>query len=182
MDKHRLLSSLTTDLSPLTTTVEEALMHVPPSRTPRRRGTALIEGAIVFTTTFVLLFGIIVGGLGVFRHQQVATLAREGARYASVHGGQYREEAGLPVGTADDWKADIYQNGLVPYMVGLDPGRLSYTVEWSHGDNYPLRVTTDNGQAEINLVTVTVTYNWLPEVFLVGPITMTSTSRVPMAY
>ena len=33
-----------------------------------------------------------------------------------------------------------------------------------------------------NYVSVTVTYTWLPELFLVGPITLSSTSTLPMAY
>jgi hypothetical protein len=39
------------------------------------------------------------------------------------------------------------------------------------------------GQSIIqNYVTVTVTYNWMPELYLVGPLTLTSTSKMPMSY
>jgi hypothetical protein len=33
-----------------------------------------------------------------------------------------------------------------------------------------------------NYVTVTVTYQWLPEFYLVGPINLSSTSKAAMAY
>ena len=47
----------------------------------RRRGTTTLEFAITCPIVFFLVFAIIVGGLGVFRYQEVAALAREGARY-----------------------------------------------------------------------------------------------------
>jgi len=37
-------------------------------------------------------------------------------------------------------------------------------------------------KAVANNVTVTVTYRWMPEVFLGGPIDLTSTSTMPMTY
>src|SRR5207302_11000327 len=49
-----------------------------------RPGATLIESAVVLALTFLLLFAILIGALGVFQRQQVAALAREGARYASV--------------------------------------------------------------------------------------------------
>jgi hypothetical protein len=33
-----------------------------------------------------------------------------------------------------------------------------------------------------NYVTVTVTYTWMPEIFFVGPINLTSTSKIAMSY
>ena len=62
----------------------------------KRRGATLVEAAIVYSVLFQLLIGMIVGGLGVFRYQQVASLAREGARYASVRGTQYATNTGIP--------------------------------------------------------------------------------------
>ena len=54
--------------------------------TCRRRGAAAVEFAAVAPVLILLLFGTVVGGLGIFRYHQVATLAREAARYASVRG------------------------------------------------------------------------------------------------
>ena len=56
-------------------------------RKRQRHGTgqAMVEFALVAPLFFMLIFGIIVVGIGVFYQQQVANAAREGARYASVH-------------------------------------------------------------------------------------------------
>ena len=143
----------------------------------QRRGTTTIEFAITCPIVFFLVFAIIVGGMGVFRYQEVAALAREGARWASVHGGQYAEERNQLAATA----ADIYTNAIAPGAVGLDPSKLSYTVTWDQ-NNWPLRVDEDAQNPIGNTVTVTVTYQWVPEMYLAGPFTLTSTSTAQMLY
>src|SRR5262245_37729382 len=70
-------------------------------RSQRRRGAVLVESAVVFPVFMILLLGLIVGGMGIFRYQQVAWLAREGARYASVRGADYKKEvSGATAATA----------------------------------------------------------------------------------
>ena len=59
-----------------------------------RRGVSAVEAAVVYPITILLLLGTVVLGLGVFRYQQLQCLAREGARYASVHGPQYATDSG----------------------------------------------------------------------------------------
>jgi len=54
-----------------------------------RRAATAVEASIIYPITFFLLLGLIVGGMGMFRYQQMASLARETARYASVHGTDY---------------------------------------------------------------------------------------------
>jgi Flp pilus assembly protein TadG len=144
---------------------------------PPRRGTIAVECAVVYPLTFLILLGLVVGGLGVFRYQQVAALAREGARWASVRGALYQQETGQPAATA----ASVYNAVLLPNAAGLDPSRLSHTVMWNT-DNWPSHLTSSNGTVVGNTVTVTVTYQWLPEAYLLGPITLRSTSVMPMAY
>ncbi len=143
----------------------------------RRCGTTTIEFAITCPIVFFLIFAIIVGGLGVFRYQEVAALAREGARWASVHGGQYAKETNQPAATP----ADIYTNAIAPCAVALDPSKLSYAVTWNR-NNWPLWVNNDAEQPIGNTVTVTVTYQWIPEMYLAGPYTLTSTSTAQMLY
>ena len=138
------------------------MLHRP---SPRRRGTHLLECAVVFPVVFLLLFGLLVGALGVFRYQQVASLAREGARYASVHGSQYQQVTGKPAATA----ADVYNNAIAPRAVILDPSQLTSSVTWN----------PDNRQG--STVTVQVTYQWVPEAYL-GGLTLSSTSTMPMSY
>ena len=143
----------------------------------RRRGTTVVEFGITCPIVFFLVFAIIVGGMGVFRYQSVAALAREGARWASVHGGQYAKEKNQPAATA----ADIYTNAILPGAVGLDPAKLSYAVTWNQ-NNMPLYVATDVENPIGNTVTVTVTYQWMPEMYIAGPINLTSTSTAQMMY
>ena len=142
----------------------------------RRRGAALLEFAVVCPLVMMLLFSTIVGGLGVFRYQQVAALARQGARYASVHGGQYEKEKGQPAATAADITANIVQANAT----ALKPSLLTCTVTWN-SSNDPL-TTTDYDDPVGNTVTVTVTYQWFPEVYLAGPITLTSSSTAQILY
>ena len=142
----------------------------------RRRGTTAVEFGITCPIVFFLVFAIIVGGLGVFRYQEVAAVAREGARWASLHGGQYAEETGRPAATA----ADIYSQAIEG-AVGLDPAKLSYTVTWNR-NNQPLWVSNDVETPTGNTVTVTINYQWIPEMYLVGPFTLTSTSTAQMLY
>jgi Flp pilus assembly protein TadG len=143
----------------------------------RRRGTTTIEFGITCPIVFFLVFAIIVGGLGVFRYQAVAAVAREAARWASVHGGQYAEEKEQPAATA----ADIYSNAIAPAAFGLDSSKLAYTVTWNQS-NMPLRVNNNVETPIGNTVTVTVNYQWIPEMYLVGPFTLTSTSTAQMMY
>jgi Flp pilus assembly protein TadG len=142
-----------------------------------RRGTTVVEFAIVCPIAFFLIFATIIGAIGTLRYQQMATLAREGSRWASVHGGQYAEETGKPAATA----ADVYANAIEPRLVGLRPDKLSYEVTWDR-ENLPLSVISDYSKPEGNTVTVSVTYEWFPNLILAGPISLTSTSTAQMAY
>lgn len=130
-----------------------------------RRGAHLVECAVVYPVVFTMLFGLLIGGLGVFRYQEVASLAREGARYASVHGSQYQSATGKSAATADD----VYNKAVLPKVVILDPGHLHYNITWS----------PDNKQG--SQVTVKLSYDWVPEAYL-GGITLSSTSTMPMSY
>ncbi len=133
-----------------------------------RRGAAAVEAAVVLPVLFLFVFGLIVGGLGVFRYQEVAMLAREGSRWASVHGATYQDEAG---NKAPITATDVYTNAMKPLAVALDPAKLTYAVKYD-----------PDMQPPASTVTVTVTYKWLPEVYLVGPIYLSCTSTRVMAY
>ena len=54
----------------------------------------------MFTRDHVALVGTVVLGLAVFRYEQLQALAREGARYASVHGPQYASDTGNSYATS----------------------------------------------------------------------------------
>ncbi len=144
---------------------------------PRRRGSVATESIVVVPVLLALILGTLVGGYGVFRYQQIALLAREGARYASVHGGQYQLETGKAAATPQD----VYNNAILPYAVNLDLSQLSCTVTWN-SNNMPSSVNSDYEKPTGNTVTVTINYNWFPEAYVIGPIVLSSTSTVPMSY
>lgn len=139
-----------------------------------RPGVTTVEFAVISPLLFLLIVGLIVGGLGIFRYQEVASLAREGARYASVRGTEYAADTKLPFATQDSIHQEILRRA-----VALDPNRLSCSVTWDQY-NSPQRVNPDNS-VTTNVVTVTVTYQWVPEAFL-GGITLSSTSKLPMSH
>lgn len=183
-----------------------------------RRGVTVVECAVVFPVTFMILLGLVVGGMGIFRYQEAAWLARMAARYASTHGNQWRTDAlasgqygpltfqvpgspGTSAGTYTDngttppttylayqadpmsasgtdtsWTGDIYDSAIRPNLVSLKPQYLSVQVAWPPVINQPNN--PDNWQG--SKVQVTITYQWLPEVFFIGPINLTSTSTMPI--
>jgi Flp pilus assembly protein TadG len=147
-----------------------------PIRHHQRKGATVVECAIVYPVVFLLLLGLIIGAMGIFRYQETASLAREAARYASTHGANYRKDAGQPIGTSSDWTTDIYNNAISPNMVSLDPNCLTYSVSWPDIINLPGKPDNWPGSS----VTVTITYQWFPELFLVGPLNLTSTSSMPI--
>jgi hypothetical protein len=152
-----------------------AAMHL---RKHSRRATTVVELAVVGSATLMILIGLLVGGLGIFRYQQVARLARDSSRWASVHGTQYANDTNNTAATS----TDVYNQVIVPNATGLDLTQLTYNVTWD-SSNSPYHTATVSGQQVkvANTVTVTITYQWIPEAYL-GGITLTSTSVTVMSY
>jgi Flp pilus assembly protein TadG len=130
------------------------------SSKPAPRGTVLVESALVYTVFLMLTLGTISIGLGVFRYQEMAWLAREGARWAAVHGPTYQSEQSQSAPTS----VTVMSNAITPQMVLLTPADLT------------CNLTMTNGKA-----TVTLSYLWTSEAY-VSPVTLTSTSVVPILY
>ena len=154
----------------------------------RRRGALLVEGAIVYPLLLTLILMLIIGGMGVFRYQQVACQAREAARWAAVHGSDWHKETSLAYPT----KNDILQKSVLPLAVGMDSTKLTIQVQWisqvsgkltdwDSAGKHPLSVNTSN-QGVADRVRVTVTYQWTPQLFLVGSINLQSTCEIPMSF
>jgi hypothetical protein len=143
---------------------------------PCRHAATTVECAFILPITFLLLLGLVVGAMGVFRYQEVSTLARDAARYGSTHGYQYRKDAGLPIGTSSDWQTDIYNNAIQPNMIDLDSSRLTYQVNWPDVINQPGKPDNWPGSQ----LTVTINYLWIPEWGPFPTVTMTSTSSMPI--
>ena len=145
---------------------------------PLRTGTTMVECALVYPAVFIFTLGLVIGSAGVFRYQELASLARRAARYASVHGTQYAQDTGNTAPTP----SQIFNSVVVPNTSSLNSSRLSYSITYNT-NNQPVRMTVSNGTVVPvrNTVTVTLTYRWIPEGFL-GGITLTSTSVMPMYY
>lgn len=146
-----------------------------------RRGATMVEYAVIFPILLLLTLGTVVLGLGVVRYQELSWLAREGTRWASVHGHQYESESGQPAATA----ADVYNQAILPKMLMFDASKMTYAVAWNP-NNWPIYGIPDPKNpnqllAYTSTVTVTLTYQWLPEAYL-GGISLTSTSVRNMSY
>ena len=154
----------------------------------------MIEFAVVAPVFLLLVLGLLIGGLGIARYQEVAHLARLGARYASTHGAMYQregtaEQTGVPaVASAGDLKSYLAGKAVL-----LDAERMQVSVSWTAPSgftpaNVPTYVDTNPnlippGQTSIrNNVIVTVQYEWTPGYHLFGPVTLVSTSQMPMSY
>src|SRR5947207_2599832 len=88
------------------------------SRIRGRRGATALECAMVCPVAVLLLMGTLLLGLGVFRYEQLQLLAREGARYASVHGPLYASENSTSHASTSTVLADVQK--LTVGLSGLD--------------------------------------------------------------
>lgn len=167
---------------------------------PRRVGAVILESAVVLPVTFLLILGLIVGGVGTFRYNEVAHLSHEVARFASTHAGLYAQEqaAAITAKTLPNVTKDYLINSVaLPNAVGLDKSKLKVTIsiitpsgtfDWDDAKNTGSRqlnsqVTTNKVTTQVqNVVSVTVSYTWTPELYLTGPITLSSTSVQALAY
>lgn len=114
-------------------------MKIPRSqniRKRRQRGSALVEGAIVFPAFVLLLLGVMEMTMAVYAYNWVNYASSEGVRYASMRGADYE---GDPA-TADSIRT--YVRGLA---AGLTRNNVQVTTIWSpdnrHGSNVRVRVT-----------------------------------------
>ena len=176
-----------------------------------RRATTTVEAAIVLPVALFLIFGLIIGALGVFRYQETAHIARETARFAIVHGGQYAkiQAVAIQAGTQPSVDKQYLINFAKGKAIGLDPNNLQITVtmtvlspgagsattetvDWDdtaqNQQRSPYSAWTNSSLTPPqniqlgNVVMVTVSYQWTPELYLMGPITLSSTAVMPMSY
>jgi hypothetical protein len=116
------------------------------SLAPRRRGVSIVEAAVVYPVTLLILIGTVVVGLGVFRFEQLQSLAREGARYASVRGPDYvASGSGTSEASTSDVMNYLNQSGLALGLQGLSCTSVSYS-----STTLPCTVS------------VTLSYTWTP--------------------
>jgi hypothetical protein len=121
-----------------------------------RRGATIVEMAVVGPLAFLMVIGLMIGALGIFRYNQVAALAHEGARWAAVRGRNFERINHRKPITADEVRSNV----IVPRAAGIDLNRLVCTMN------------LDKGRS---VVSVTVSYLWLPEAYF-GKLTLSNTA------
>jgi Flp pilus assembly protein TadG len=152
-----------------------------------RTGALALEAALVYPVLLLLILGLIIGGMGVFRYQQVHCQAREAARFASVRGSDWQKDADLDSPTKDE----ICTQAVVPLAAGMDTSKISIqiqwidqttgkAVDWDSASKNPRSLTASNDYVT-NTVRVTITYQWSPNLYF-GTLTLTSTCEVPMTF
>ena len=149
-----------------------------------RRGQALVEFALVVPVLFLLFLGIVETGRLVFYLHTLNNAAREGARYAIVHG----ENAlgGCPSGplapsstlSACDPSGDRVRAAITIAATSLDPSGLSFgypgdggfPLYWDPGDDCTSATlpgcSTSAYNARGNNVTVRLQYSYSPIMLL----------------
>lgn len=108
------------------------------SRTPAgRRGAVLVEAAISIPIFLTVVLGLIELSLVVMINHRVAEATRHLSRVAAVHGSLANRLGewgpGTMTGSGSDSSAPAV--ALRNRLPGLDPARVTYTIEWIDGDN-----------------------------------------------
>jgi Flp pilus assembly protein TadG len=177
----------------------------------KRQGATSVEAAFVLPVAFFLVLAIVIGGMGIFKYQEMAHIARETARFASVHGAQYAKQnaAAIQAGTLPNVDKtylinyakglavalDASQLNVTVNMVVIAPGSTSAnsteTVDWDNTTESQNRspysawtntATTPASNVQVdNVVIVQVSYAWYPGL-IAGPITLSSTAVMGMSY
>jgi len=89
-------------------------------------GQAIVEFALVATVFFILLFGIIEFSRLMFMYHHVGNAAREGSRYASVHGSD-------SLANATPAAIENYIKSRSP----IDPNNLTVETYWENPNHEP---------------------------------------------
>ncbi len=140
-----------------------------------RRGATMVEFALFFMLFLVVAVALMELGRGVWTYTTVAHAARQGARYAQVHGSLY------PLGNGDTSIEQVVKNNAV----GLDPQEVTVSASWESWDPVNSVWIQDNVNAQGSIVKVQVSY---PFRLVTGPLILSqntmqlrSTSRMIVA-
>jgi hypothetical protein len=149
----------------------------------RARGQALVEFAIVVPVLFLLFLGIVETGRLVFYMHDLNNAAREGARYAIVHGENALDRCPsgppAPGSTACDPSGARVKAAIINAATGLDPSGLSFgypgdggafPLYWDPNDDCTSATlpgcSTSPDNKRGNNVTVRLQYSYSPIVLL----------------
>ncbi len=96
-------------------------LRQPSSFRSRRRGSSMVEFALVFLVFLLMVAGTLEIGRAVWAYNTLAHAARQGARFAMIRGSQNPA-------TADQVRT-VVRNAAV----GLDPNQITVTTTWPSG-------------------------------------------------
>lgn len=140
-------------------------------RTRRQRGQAMTEFALVALPFFFLLFSIIEFGRVVYSIQMLNNAAREGARYAIVHGSESGSPSGpMPGGVPNSYDLTGLQVGQTVKkhaiaIIDSGPADYAVTVKWCATAACPDTNSIGQGDgtnARSQTVKVEVRYHYRP--------------------
>ncbi len=138
-----------------------------------RRGQAMVEFAIVAPIFLLILFGIIDFGRYVYYVQVLNNAAREGTRYAIVHGANSLAKTGPP----DDPSGAAVVDKVRDYAIGVfgaeDAATLTITPTWGTPPDVP-----DNERGTSVTVEVTYAFRSLVPLVPLPPITVKGASTL----
>jgi Flp pilus assembly protein TadG len=133
------------------------------------RGQTAVEFALSVVAFSILLFGIIGFGIAVYDYNFVSDAAREGARYASVHG----KDSLAPLTTAG--ASSTVKTFILNQATAINPNRLTVIVGTIVGGNNTSPADFSPG----NSAQVIVTYKApLPIPFITQTVTVASSSQM----
>lgn len=141
----------------------------------RKRGQALVEFALVFPLFVLLVFGIIDAGRLVYTYNTVANSARNGARVAIVN------QSTSGTDTCDTTVATAYPTGCA-ISSGIALGLTAADVSVGYRDPKDQAECTPLAIGCIAVVDVTGEFQPFTPVIgqLIGPISLTSTAKIPV--
>ena len=161
------------------------------ARKSGERGATILEFAIAFVLTFVLIFGMIDFARALYSYHFLSNAAREGARYASVRGASCDPAAVTPCSAGgDDIQAFVRQ--IAP--AGIDKTVVTINQNsnflYPNPNNLPICGTTPNYpgctvQVQVsypfNFIFPVSFYNSSPVSFQATTINMSSTSQMTIS-
>jgi Flp pilus assembly protein TadG len=168
-------------------------IHLWPRECRNGSGQGLVEFALVFPLIVLILFGILDLGRAVYAYNTIANAARQGARVAAVNQLDPPDSntscaKDMPIedttlsSTTPRWsiRACTASSAI---SLGIKPSAV--TVTYSPPPNTTISCSEDNSSLHVGCIAkVTVGYSWTPSTPVIsnilGPITMSSTSQIPI--
>ncbi len=167
------------------------LNRILPARRPRKsgeRGATILEFAIAFVLTFVLIFAMIDFARALYSFHYLSNAAREGARFASVRGASCDAAAVSPCSAQGSdiqtYVQEIAPQGIVSTSVTVNQNT---SFLWPNPNNIPVCGTTPNYPGCVVQVQVNYPFNFIfplgfynsaPVSFQAGTINMSSTYQM----